>query len=75
MDARLELVMSLRKTQGGPVTLEAHPCPRAQGLHFSSRWGSCCSVAQSSLTATPWTVAYQAPLSMGSSGQEYWSRA
>ena len=22
---------------------------------------------------TPWTVAYQAPLSMGFSGQEYWS--
>ena len=22
---------------------------------------------------TPWTVAHQAPLSMGSSGQEYWS--
>ena len=25
------------------------------------------------LFATPWTVAYQAPLSMGFSGQEYWS--
>ena len=31
-------------------------------------------VAQScQLLATPWTVAYQAPLSMGFSGQEYWS--
>ena len=25
------------------------------------------------LFATPWTVAYQAPLSMGFSSQEYWS--
>ena len=25
------------------------------------------------LIATPWTVARQAPLSMGFSGQEYWS--
>ena len=24
--------------------------------------------------ATPWTVAYQAPLSLGFSRQEYWSR-
>ena len=33
-----------------------------------------CSVAQSCLTlATPWTVAHQAPLSMGFSRQEYWS--
>ena len=31
-------------------------------------------VAQSCLTlATPWTAAYQAPLSMGFSRQEYWS--
>ena len=26
-----------------------------------------------SLQSTPWTVAYQAPLSMGFSRQEYWS--
>ena len=26
------------------------------------------------LLVTPWTVAHQAPLSMGFSGQEYWSR-
>ena len=28
---------------------------------------------QSCLFATPWTVAHQAPLSMGFSRQEYWS--
>ena len=30
-------------------------------------------VAQSCLTLTPWTAAYQAPLSMGFSRQEFWS--
>ena len=30
-------------------------------------------VTQSCLTVTPWTVACQAPLSMGFSRQEYWS--
>ena len=32
------------------------------------KWLSCVQ-----LFATPWTVAHQAPLSMGFSGQEYWS--
>ena len=32
---------------------------------------SCFSCAR--LFATPWTVAYQAPLSLGFSRQEYWS--
>ena len=30
-------------------------------------------VARVQLLATPWTAAYQAPLSMGFSRQEYWS--
>ena len=30
-------------------------------------------VTQSGPTVTPWTVAYQAPPSMGFSRQEYWS--
>ena len=35
---------------------------------------SMCLVAQSSLTlCDPWTVAHQAPLSMGFPRQEYWS--
>ena len=35
----------------------------------------CCSVAKLCQTsfATPWTVAHQAPLSMGFPRQEYWS--
>ena len=32
------------------------------------------SLSRVHLFATPWTVAYQAPLSMGFSRQEYWSR-
>ena len=31
------------------------------------------SLSRVQLFATPWTVAYQAPLSVGFSGQEYWS--
>ena len=30
--------------------------------------------SQTRLFVTPWTAAYQAPLSMGVSRQEYWSR-
>ena len=32
------------------------------------------SLSSVGLFATPWTVAYQAPSSMGFSKQEYWSR-
>ena len=42
--------------------MKAHACMHAQSL-------SCVQ-----LFATPWTVARQAPLSMGFSRQEYWSR-
>ena len=31
------------------------------------------SLSHVQLLATPWTAAYQAPLSMGFSRQEYWS--
>ena len=31
------------------------------------------SLSRVPLFATPWTIAYQAPLSMGFSRQEYWS--
>ena len=31
------------------------------------------SLSHVRLFATPWTIAHQAPLSMGFSGQEYWS--
>ena len=70
-----------------PLHNKIHPCARrkkkrerAQGRLFSEillfRWQvtwqlfSCCHVW---LFLTPWTVACQAPLSMGFSRQEYWS--
>ena len=35
---------------------------------------NCCSITKSRPTlVTPWTIAHQAPLSMGFSRQEYWS--
>ena len=46
-----------------------------QEIHFFCPSSSfcCCWVAPLCLLATPWTVAHQAPLSMGFSRQEYWS--
>ena len=37
------------------------------------KWSEVKSVSCVRLSATPWTVAYQAPTSMGFSRQEYWS--
>ena len=42
------------------------------GLQGDARFLNCFSCIW--LFATPWTIARQAPLSMGFSGQEYWSR-
>ena len=46
-------------------------------ISFSSAWTwkvKVKSLSHVQLLATPWTAAYQAPLSMGFSRQEYWSR-
>ena len=46
-------------------------------ISFSKAWKGKVKVKLLSrvrLSATPWTAAYQAPLSMGFSRQEYWSR-
>ena len=46
-------------------------------IAFSSAWKwkvKVKSLSRVRLLATPWTAAYQAPLSMGFSRQEYWSR-
>jgi len=40
---------------------------------FSYTWSEVKSLSRVRLFATPWTVAYRAPLSMGFSRQEYWS--
>ena len=45
-------------------------------ISFSNAWkwkGKVKSLSRVQLFATPWTAAYQAPLSMGFSRQEYWS--
>ena len=52
----------------GPGWMESVLSETLFAVHF------CCLVAKLCPTlATPWTVAYQAPLSMGFSRQEYWS--
>ena len=45
-------------------------------ISFSNAWkwnAKVKSLSRARLLATPWTAAYQAPLSMGFSRQEYWS--
>ena len=43
------------------------------GCHFRLQCMKVKSLSRVRLSATPWTAAYQAPLSMGFSRQEYWS--
>ena len=43
------------------------------GCHFLLQCVKVKSLSRVRLLATPWTPAYQAPLSMGFSRQEYWS--
>ena len=43
------------------------------GCHFLLQCVKMKSLSRARLLATPWTAAYQAPLSMGFSRQEYWS--
>ena len=68
--------MSLRQKQGGCVTPEARPSPRGTGrpLRFSPSRGllrfGCSAISDS---WRPRGLCPQAPLPMGSSGQEYWS--
>ena len=52
----------------------SHICPKspvAQLIHFTFCGSD--SVGNVWVSVTPWTVAHQAPLSMGFSRQEYWS--
>ena len=72
---------SVRPQRRQPTRLP-HPCNSpskntGMGCHFllqCMKVKSESEVAQSCLTlATPWTTAYQAPLSMGFSRQKYWS--
>ena len=58
-----------------PVKSFPEPFPKGFGfVHFPGACESESEVAQSCrLFVTPWTVAHQAPPSMGFSRQEYWS--
>ena len=65
-----------------PQTLKLglHRCPEnnllmseGQKLYLWIRLSEVKSLSRVQLFATPWTVAYQAPRSMGFSRQEYWS--
>ena len=56
----------------GNIGFRSPPLPTS--IHALGRGGGYALVAKSCLIlATPWTVARQAPLSMGFSRQEYWS--
>ena len=41
-------------------------------VHLNMPLCACCHFSHVQLFATPWTVAHQAPVSMGFSRQEYW---
>ena len=47
--------------------------PRAAWQSSTTWVAFCCLLSYVQLFATPWTVAHQAPLSMGFPRQEYWS--
>ena len=55
--------------------LSVHHCQTEirRQLWRRRKGGEVKSLSRVQLFATPWTVAYQAPLSMGFSRQEYWS--
>ena len=56
-----------------PGILQARTLERV-ATSFSNAWKvKAKSLSRVRLLATPWTTAYQAPLSMGFSRQEYWS--
>ena len=54
-------------------TLQADSLPSEPTGKFLGRKVKVKSLSRVRLLATPWTVAYQDPLSMGFSRQEYWS--
>ena len=70
------LFPSLPKCNLGQQTQKIHLCPPSP---YSCNFDKCVHVCSPGIIsrvryfATPWTVAHQAPLSMGFSRQEYWS--
>ena len=63
--------------KGASLLLPMWPLLKSQGnasLPLKREKWKCWSLSHVWLFATPWTVAHQAPLSMGFSKKEYWSR-
>ena len=52
----------------------ADPCEEAEKteVRVSIKLNFVCVLSHSVMSVTPWTIAHQAPLSMGFSRQEYW---
>ena len=67
-------IKSAPEKRNHPLSLQTSPLAHNQmpGVHLMLKKSVSCSVASYSLT-TPWTIAHQAPSSMGFSRQEYWS--
>ena len=73
----LQLCLTLCDPPGSPVPgiLQAR-IQEWVAISFSNAWKwkvKVKSLSRVRLLVTPWTAAYQAPLSMGFSRQEYWS--
>ena len=76
-------MLSERSQTQKPHTLQLHlyeilkkenpQWQKAERLLGVKKWSEVKSLSRVRLFATPWTVAYQAPLSMGFSRQQYWS--
>ena len=68
----ISLICGIWKIQKAMFSLKTEGCftPLSSRIKMKSESVSCSLLSDS---ATPWTVAPQAPLSTGFSGQEYWS--
>ena len=68
-DQQMQTIVYRMHRQQGPIQhKEQYPVINNSGEEYEVK-----SLSRIRLFATPWTVAYQAPLSMGFSRQEYWS--
>ena len=70
------LILFMAVPPWGPNCFPKDRLPTTQSLLGERKWmkwSEVKSLSRVRLFATPWTIDYQAPLSMGSSRQEYWS--
>ena len=64
---------TLREELAGPHSESSSEIARFPNNPPISKWSEVKSLSRVQLFSTPWTVAHQAPPSMGFSRQEYWS--